>query len=142
MRRIDLRRASVARSNTIRDINRRIVLNYVRERGPISRAEIASETALQRSTISLIVDELKAGGLLEEVYGESTGGRPPILLSLRTADAVAIGVDLGTIRTIVATSDLAGRVLEQEEFATDEDAHQTISNIIKHARRFIRENGG
>ncbi|MDT5121360.1 MAG: hypothetical protein QOC96_842 [Acidobacteriota bacterium] len=142
MRRIDLRRASVARSNTIRDINRQIVLNYVRERGPISRAEIASETALQRSTISLIVDELKVGGLLEEVYGESTGGRPPILLSLRTANAVAIGVDLGTRRTIVATSDLAGRVLEQEVFPTDADAAKTISEIINRARRLIRKNQG
>src|SRR5215210_2124533 len=96
MRRIDLKKANVARSNTIRDINRQIVLNYVRERGPISRAEIAHETALQRSTVSLIVEELKGGGLIEEVSGESTGGRPPILLSLRTADPVAIGVDLGT----------------------------------------------
>jgi predicted NBD/HSP70 family sugar kinase len=142
MRRIDLKRANVARSNTIRDINRQIVLNYVRERGPISRAEIAYETALQRSTISLIVDELKVGGLLEEVYGESTGGRPPILLSLRTADAVAIGVDLGTIRTIIATSDLAGRVLEQEEFPTDPDAGKTISEIIKRTRKLIRKNKG
>jgi predicted NBD/HSP70 family sugar kinase len=142
MRRIDLKRANVARSNTIRDINRQIVLNYVRERGPISRAEIAYETELQRSTISLIVDELKTGGLLEEVYGESTGGRPPILLSLHTADAVAIGVDLGTIRTIVATSDLAGRVLEQEEFPTDPDAEKTISQIIKYTKRLIRKNKG
>jgi predicted NBD/HSP70 family sugar kinase len=142
MRRIDLKRANVARSNTIRDINRQIVLNYVRERGPISRADISYETALQRSTISLIVDELKVGGLLEEVYGESTGGRPPILLSLRTADAVAIGVDLGTIRTIVATSDLAGRVLEQEEFSTDLDAGKTISEIIKRTRKLIRKNNG
>ena len=64
----------------------------------------------------LIVEELRVEGLIEEFSGESTGGRPPILLSLRTADAVAIGVDVGTNRTIVATSDLAGRVLEQEEF--------------------------
>jgi predicted NBD/HSP70 family sugar kinase len=142
MRRIDLKRANVARSNTIRDINRQIVLNYVRERGPISRAEIAYETELQRSTISLIVDELKTGGLLEEVYGESTGGRPPILLSLHTADAVAIGVDLGTLRTIVATSDLAGRVLEQEEFPTHPDAEKTISQIIKYTKRLIRKNKG
>jgi predicted NBD/HSP70 family sugar kinase len=141
MRRIDLKRASVARPNTIRDINRQIVLNYVRERGPISRAEIAQETALQRSTVSLIVDELKSGGLIEEVSGESTGGRPPTLLSLRTADAVAIGVDIGTRRTIVATSDLAGRVLEQEEFPTDPDARKTISRIIERARRFITKNG-
>jgi predicted NBD/HSP70 family sugar kinase len=141
MRRIDLKRANVARPNTIRDINRQIILNYVRERGPISRAEIAQETALQRSTVSLIVDELKSGGLVEEVSGESTGGRPPTLLSLRTADAVAIGVDLGTRRTIVATSDLAGRVLEQEEFPTDPDAQKTISHIIDRARRFIAKSG-
>ena len=142
MRRINLKKANVARSNTIRDINRQIVLNYVRERSPISRAEIAQETALQRSTVSLIVDELKAGGLIEEVCGESTGGRPPILLSLRTADAVAIGVDLGTIRTIIATSDLAGRVLEQEEFSTDADAEKTISLIIECALKLIKKNRG
>jgi N-acetylglucosamine repressor len=139
MRRIDLKNANAARSDTIRDINRQIVLNYVRERGPISRAEIAHETALQRSTISLIVDELKADGLIEEVSGESTGGRPPSLLSLRTADAVAIGVDLGTARTVLATSDLAGRVLEQEEFATNPDADKTIQEIVTRARRLIRK---
>ena len=142
MRRIDLKKASVARSNTIRDINRQIVLNYVRERGPISRAEIAHETALQRSTVSLIVEELRIEGLIEEVSGESTGGRPPILLSLRTADAVAIGVDLGTTRTIVATSDLAGRVLEQEDFETNPDAAKTTKEIVERARRFIRNNNG
>jgi predicted NBD/HSP70 family sugar kinase len=142
MRRIDLKRASAARPTTIRDINRQIVLNYVRERGPISRAEIAQETALQRSTVSLIVDELKAGGLIEEVSGESTGGRPPILLSLRSADAVAIGVDLGTIRTVVATSDLAGRVLEQEEFPTDPDAGVTIARVIDCARKLNAKSGG
>lgn len=142
MRRIDLKKANVARSNTIRDINRQIVLNYVRERGPISRAEIAHETALQRSTVSLIVEELRVDGLIEEVSGESTGGRPPILLSLRTADAVAIGVDLGTTRTIVATSDLAGRVLEQETFETSPDARKTTKEIIDRSRRFIRRNNG
>jgi predicted NBD/HSP70 family sugar kinase len=142
MRRIDLKKANVARSNTIRDINRQIVLNYVRERGPISRAEIAHETALQRSTVSLIVEELRIEGLIEEISGESTGGRPPILLSLRTADAVAIGVDLGTNRTIVATSDLAGRVLKQESFETNPDAEITTREIIERARKFIRENNG
>jgi predicted NBD/HSP70 family sugar kinase len=142
MRRIDLNRDNVARASTIRDINRQIVLNYVRERGPISRAEIASETDLQRSTISLIIDELKLGGLLEEVYGESTGGRPPGLLSLRTADAVAIGVDLGTSRTILATSDLAGRVLEQEDCETDPCAEKTIAQIARCARKLIKKSGG
>src|SRR5216684_5272534 len=142
VRRIDLKKASVARSNTIRDINRQIVLNYVRELGPISRAEIARETALQRSTISLIVEELRVDGLVEEVSGESTGGRPPSLLSLRTADAVAIGVDLGTVKTVMASSDLAGRVLAQEEFPTDNDVKKTLAAIVQCAQRFIGKNNG
>jgi predicted NBD/HSP70 family sugar kinase len=140
MRRIDLKKANVARSNTIRDINRQIVLNYVRERGPISRAEIAHETALQRSTVSLIVEDLRVDGLIEEVSGESTGGRPPILLSLRTADAVAIGVDIGTNRTIVATSDLAGRVLEEESFVTHPDGEETMRRVTDAARKLVRRN--
>src|ERR1044072_4719511 len=142
MRRIELKKASVARSNTIRDINRQIVLNYVRERGPISRAEIAHETALQRSTVSLIVEELRVDGLIEEVSGESTGGGPPIMLSLRNADAVAIGVSGCTTRTSVATSELACRVLEQEQFETHPDADKTTKEIIDRAKKFIRLNNG
>src|SRR5438128_1837218 len=142
VRRIDLKKANAARSNTIRDINRQIVLNYVREMGPISRADIARETALQRSTISLIVDELRVDGLVEEVSGESTGGRPPSLLSLRTVDAVAIGVDLGTVKTVMASSDLAGRVLEQEEFPTDEDINKTLAKIVDCAQRLIGKTSG
>src|ERR1051325_4903153 len=141
-RRIDLKRVNVARPTTIRDINRQIVLNYIRERGPISRAEIAQETELQRSTVSIIVDELRSSGLIEEVSGESTGGRPPILLSLRSGDAVAVGVDLGTIRTVVATSDLAGRVLGQEEFPTDPDASKTIAGVIECALKLNARSGG
>lgn len=140
MRRINLNKANVARSNTIRDINRQIILNYVRERGPISRAHIAHETELQRSTVSLIVEELRADGLVEEVSGESTGGRPPLLLSLRTADAVAIGVDVGTARTMVATSDLAGRVLEQQTFDTPREPNDLIEKIVTHSRELIAKN--
>ena len=142
VRRINLKRANVARSNTIRDINRQIILNYVREEGPISRADIAKITALQRSTVSLIVEGLLTTGLIEEVYGESSGGRPPQLLSLKTSHAVAIGVDLGKKTTIVATADLSGRLLEQEEFPTDKDFDKTIDRVIEIANRFIRKNGG
>ncbi|HEY0005634.1 MAG TPA: ROK family transcriptional regulator [Pyrinomonadaceae bacterium] len=131
MRRIDLKRAQAARVGTIRDINRRIVLNYVREREPISRAEIARETALQRSTVSTIVESLKDDGLIEEIgAGESTGGRRPTLLRIRAAGATAIGVDITPTRTTIATSDLAGRVLAQEQFATESDYGRVLARIV------------
>jgi len=137
VKRIDLKKASVARSNTIRDINRQIVLNYVREKGPISRADIARETNLQRSTISLIVTELKNLGLIDEVYGDSSGGRPPALLTLPTARPVAIGVDLGTLRTTVATCDLTGRIIEREEFKTDKNPEITAKSIVECTQKLI-----
>lgn len=142
MRQIDLKKASVARLDTIRTINRQIVLNYIRERSPISRAEISYETALQRSTVSLIVDELKTRGLVDELDGESTGGRPPLLLRLRTAGPMAIGVDLGTTNTVVATSDLAGRLLHQQSFDTSPNAKKTLQNIIDASRELIKKEKG
>ncbi len=144
LRRLDLRKAQAARLNTIRDINRQIVLNYVREREPISRAEIARETELQRSTISAIVEDLKTEGLIEEVgEGESTGGRRPTMLKLRAAGPIAIGVSITPTCTTIATSDLAGRVIDQEEFLTDPDqdsqpGDQRRSRIHRTLQRFDR----
>src|SRR5438445_309811 len=141
VRRIDLKKAQAARLNTIRDINRQIVLNYVREREPISRAEIARETELQRSTVSSIVDALQTEGLVEEIgEGESTGGRRPTMLRLRTAGAIAIGVAITPSRTTVATSDLAGRVLGQDAFVTDSDPEQTFGRVVNLIKELSQQN--
>jgi N-acetylglucosamine repressor len=143
VRRLDLKKAQAARLNTIRDINRQIVLNYVREREPISRAEIARETALQRSTISTIVESLKTEGLIEEIgEGESTGGRRPTLLRLRMSGPIAIGVDITPTETTIASSDLAGRVVEQEQFPTNIIPEKTISRVVDCVREMVRRNHG
>jgi len=140
LRRINLKKANVARADTIRYINRQIVLNYIREKEPISRAGISQETALQRSTVSLIVDELKTRGLIYEVEGESTGGRPPTLLRLRAAGCTAIGIDVSTTQTTVAVADLVGRVVERETFDAHPDVTITFHRITSSVQRFIRSN--
>ncbi|MEK6283963.1 MAG: ROK family transcriptional regulator [Acidobacteriota bacterium] len=137
MRRIDLRTVQAANPHTIRDINRQIVLNYVREREPISRATIARETALQRSTISEIVEGLTGEGLVEEIgAGKSTGGRRPTLLRLRTVGAIAIGVNITPTYTTIASSDLAGVVVQQEAFPTDSAPERTFNRIIEIISKF------
>ena len=55
---IENKRIQGASSEVVRDINRRIVLNLIRTRQPISRADLARLSGMQRSTISLIVEEL------------------------------------------------------------------------------------
>ncbi|HYP50625.1 MAG TPA: ROK family transcriptional regulator [Pyrinomonadaceae bacterium] len=134
MRRIYLQKAKteVARSNTIRNINRQIGLNYVREREPISRAEIAKQTELQRSTVSAIVDSLVTEGFIKEIgVGESSGGRKPTLLQLRKDQPVAVGVDITPTTTSVALANLAGEILEQQSFQTSPDSEKTFEQIIK-----------
>ncbi|MDT5269860.1 MAG: hypothetical protein QOH49_2046 [Acidobacteriota bacterium] len=142
-RRIDLKRIHTAHFGTMRAINRQIVLNYVRDRGPISRAEIARRTSLQRSTISEIVELLLAEGLIEEIgAGVSTGGRCPKLLALRASGAAAVGIDIAPTHTTVAVCDLAGSVLEREVFETHPDFEQTIRRAVSAATRLIGQNPG
>ncbi len=113
------------------------MLNFIREKEPISRAEISYETALQRSTVSLIVEELLKRGLIYEVEGESTGGRPPSLLRLRAAGYMAIAVDLGTAHTTIAVADLVGRIIDRELFDTDPDAATNFHRIVSSVKKFV-----
>lgn len=143
MKRIYLHKAKaqIARPNTIRDINKQIVLTYIRDMAPISRADIARETALQRSTVSAIVDDLLFDGLIEEIgTGDSTGGRKPTLLKIRTGVPVALGVDITPRRTTIALADLAGRVLQKETFPTSPDIDFMTAQIIEKVEKYALEN--
>jgi predicted NBD/HSP70 family sugar kinase len=142
-RRIDLKRIHTAHFGTMRAINRQIVLNYVRDHGPISRAEIARRTSLQRSTISEIIDLLIGEGLVEEIgAGRSTGGRCPTLLALRASGAAAVGIDIAPTHTTVAACDLAGSVLEREVFETDHDFEKTMRRAVSAAQRLLARSPG
>lgn len=143
MKRIYLHKAKaqVARTNTIRDINKQIVLTYVRDRAPISRAEIARQTELQRSTVSAIVDNLQFDGLIEEIgTGDSTGGRKPTLLKIRTGIPVAVGVDITPRVTTIALADLAGQVLKKDVFPTSPDADYMSGQIIERVEKYALDN--
>ena len=130
----------IARHNTIRDINKQIVLNYVRARAPISRAEIARETSLQRSTVSAIVDDLQLEGLIEEIgTGNSTGGRKPTMLQLKTGTPVAIGIDVTPRTTTVALADLAGNILTKTDFPTSPDIKQMNRQILARVSRYANK---
>jgi predicted NBD/HSP70 family sugar kinase len=133
MKKIYLQKAKsqIARPTTIRDINSQIVLNYVRERSPISRAEIARETNLQRSSVSSIVDSLSKVGLIEEIgSGKSSGGRKPTLLRLKVGMPVALGVDITPRKTTIALGDLEGNVLDQEVLPISPDLDFMSGQIL------------
>ena len=97
---------------SLRRLNRLRVIRALRDEGQISRADIARRTGLSRSTVSSLVADLQADGLVVErpepgsAYG-AQGGRPPILLSFDASAGAAVGVDFGHSHLRVAVSDLA-----------------------------------
>src|ERR1044071_5248442 len=106
-----------ASSEVVRDINRRIVLNLIRTRQPISRADLARVSGLQRSTISLIVEELIADRwVLEGPTGRLPRGRRPTFLRLND-ERVIVGVDIRPTQTTVALADVNGKFTTQEVIA-------------------------
>src|ERR1700690_1333984 len=111
MRHIDLTQVQLASSETARRINRDIVLELIRTYQPISRADLARRSGLQRSTVSQIVEQLiREKWVREGSVASAPRGRRPTLLGLNE-DLVAIAVDIHPRRATVAIVDLNGRLL-------------------------------
>lgn len=92
------------------------VLRLIWRERHISRAEIARQANLSRSTVSEIVGTLLKRKLVTEVgAGPSSGGRRPIVLEFQDRTRVILGVDMGAGHVSVALTDLRGNVLAYEE---------------------------
>jgi predicted NBD/HSP70 family sugar kinase len=107
-------------------LNRLKVLEVVRERGTVSRAEIASVTGLARSTVSTLVGDLQRAGLVverEDVRADVTasGGRPPLLLSLDPEAGAVIGIQFDHDFVRVAIADLSLTILAEGAIGSDVD---------------------
>jgi predicted NBD/HSP70 family sugar kinase len=119
MRKIDLTNFTVATSETARQINRRIALNIIRKRQPMSRAELARQSGLQRSTVSAIIGQLiDEGWVTEGATGTYGRGRRPRLLHLNVERAGIIAVDVRPATTRVALAGLDARFLMQTAWLT------------------------
>jgi DNA-binding Lrp family transcriptional regulator len=119
----------------VQKINRSLILNLIKDKGPISRADISKITELTRSTVSNIVDYLIKKDLIKEIGLTSSGvGRKAILLELNSKAYYSIGVDLGTLHTTVAITDLLGKVEARIEYPTNcqQDKDKIIEKIINY----------
>lgn len=94
--------------------NRRVVLEAVRRRGVISRAEIARLTGLAAQTVSNIVEQLREDGMLLEQRRPSSGrGKPPLDLTVNPDGAFSLGIVFDRRRLVVAMLNLAGDICGQ-----------------------------
>ena len=133
---IDDRDSRVATSETARGINRGIVLNLIRKRQPISRADLARVSGLPRSTVSLITEQLIREKCICGSIGRLPRGRRPTLLQLNDRHAIMV-VDLRPTITTLAIADANGRFLSQQEVPTPTDARTASLQLVEKVRAMI-----
>ncbi len=96
----------------IRAINRSHVLNAIKTHGPIGRADIARRTGLSPATVTSISAKLISQHLvLEKSAGDSSGGRPPILLVINPKGGYVVGIKLTETHAVCALTDLEAQII-------------------------------
>ncbi|WP_161958423.1 ROK family transcriptional regulator [Ornithinimicrobium cavernae] len=96
------------------------VLRTPTDKGAHTQAELARATGLAHATVSNIVRDLTAAGLLDS---EPSSGRRGSAVRLAPGAGVVAGVDFGHRHVAVAVGDLTGTVLAEERVPTEPEGH-------------------
>ena len=137
---------SGATNQNLRAHNLSLTLRHILANpGAINRAGIAAQTGISRATMSRLVDELIATGLVEESDDKlPTGGRgrPPSVLSPASGTVIALGLQVNISVLGAYLVDLSGNVLARETLEGDfsgSDPQATLRKLARMGRRVLRE---
>ncbi|MBQ0826253.1 ROK family transcriptional regulator [Streptomyces tagetis] len=127
---------------TVRDLrraNRTAVLQRLYFEGPLSRFELGPATGLSSGSVSNVVADLVADGLVQEAGSvDSDGGRPRTLLKVVPGSGHMIGVDVGETRVRIELFDLTLTELARAERPLTRRGHE-VEAIVGHIRDGVAE---
>lgn len=113
--------------HVVKEGNKSLVLDKIKNDYPISRAAVASQTGLNKGTVSSLVNDLLEDHLIfESGPGESSGGRRPVMLLFNGTAGYTIGIDLGVNYLLGILSDLEGNVVSQKEARYKKMSYEAI----------------
>ncbi len=120
--------------SVVNAMNKRNVIQIIRDKGPINKAEIARLVGLSIPTVMRLTEELIDKNLIRETgKGESTGGKPPLMLEFTPDSYFIIGVDIGTtfIKTIVVN--MVAEIICKIEIPTivTDPPEQVIDRVVE-----------
>lgn len=127
----------------MKQLNRSAILGLLRERGPLSRSDIARLLNISPSTVTRIVSELIEEGLLceEDETAEPVSGigRRPTLLRFNFLARLVIGVDIGGEKTTGCVADLQGAILYRGTVSSisDGDRSKSLSSLLDFVEELI-----
>ncbi|MCM2531245.1 ROK family protein [Neobacillus pocheonensis] len=112
--------------------NKSLVLQMIIEQEPISRADIAQVTGLNKATVSSMVNELLEEELIyESGPGESSGGRRPVQLHFNKVAGYSIGIDIGVNYILGVLTDLKGAILIEKNQPIDDSSYSVVIDQVK-----------
>jgi predicted NBD/HSP70 family sugar kinase len=127
----------------LRAINERTVLEFIRQGGPASRAQIARGSGLSKPTVSQALTALEQARLVREA-GRTSGGKGPtaILYEMNPTAGWVVGVDIGRDRVRAAIADLTGEIAaRRDERARPKSAASLIAQVGSIAHELAAEAG-
>ncbi|QQE77934.1 ROK family transcriptional regulator [Alicyclobacillus sp. SO9] len=127
-------------AHAMRRMNRVSVFRKIFEEDRISRIEISRDLGMNKATVSSIVDDLIQNGFVNEIgYGESQGGRKPILLELNNTAAYIVSIDVQITHVTCAVLSLKGDIVWQTRHPLyNADIPSTKENLADNLEREIR----
>lgn len=127
-----------ARPDEVRRHNRTVLLRRLHVGGPCTRASLAAELGLNRSTIKALVDGLAESGVVEErVPRQRSGaGRPSLLVLPQAHAAVVLAVDVRVEQVAIALVGLGGEILGRNSWnlrVRTREPQEVITHVVDSA---------
>ncbi len=127
-----------ARPDEVRRHNRTVLLRRLHVDGPCTRASLATELGLNRSTIKALVDGLAESGVVEErVPRQRSGaGRPSLLVLPQPHAAVVLAVDVRVEQVAIALVGLGGEILGRNSWnlrVRTREPQEVITHVVDSA---------
>lgn len=114
----------------VRELNLVRVMDEIRSRGEISRADLTDAVGLSRQTVSSVVSQLLSAGLVQEKPGKRGGqGRKPKVLSLDGAAGKVAAIQVEAHRLRVILGNLVGDL--EPQFDISLEGGVTLRSIIE-----------
>ncbi len=116
----------------------------IRRRGAVSKLELLEHSGMKPSTLTRLLDEMVSQALIEEVgYGESTGGRRPILYRIHPNFGYVLGLEISRTHARLICCDVVLDKKSQHTWAMSErmSPDVLIEEIIHEAHRMLTNLG-
>ncbi len=124
----------------IKEVNIINILHIAKKHGPISTSDLSKITGLTPVTVLKSVKKLLAAGyIIEKGYGESNGGRKPILIDFNPDNKYIIAVNINSEKITIALTNLGAKIIKKvvKDINVEDGLKSVTSELKKVMNTFI-----